>query len=179
MDSINLGTVQVTLPHSAASRFVLVAQIGCSLIGSVGALYNGVLLINLAVSLFALVAIESSSQSLGRTYAVLLVCAIVLDIAWFVLFFREIWYADWNLYLYFYFDITLVGLFNIFQFSCTPSLHLACFLLFSFHRLPLRSAVLLQRKLMSYFQTFQIHPCDCVCSGTSLRISTAALSSSP
>ncbi|CAN6443080.1 unnamed protein product [Victoria cruziana] len=71
--------------------FLIYVQIGCSLIGSVGALYNGVLLINLAVSLFALVAIESSSQSLGRTYAVLLVCAIVLDIAWFVLFFREIW----------------------------------------------------------------------------------------
>ncbi|KAF3783077.1 hypothetical protein EJ110_NYTH33093 [Nymphaea thermarum] len=88
---VQLGTVQVILPHSAVSAFPLAVQIGCSLIGSVGALYNGVLLINLAVSLFALVAIESSSQSLGRTYAVLLVCAIVLDVVWFVLFFREIW----------------------------------------------------------------------------------------
>ncbi|XP_037491410.1 uncharacterized protein LOC105649623 isoform X2 [Jatropha curcas] len=57
-------------------------QIGCALIGSLGALYNGVLLINLAIALFALVAIESSSQSLGRTYAVLLFCAILLDIFW-------------------------------------------------------------------------------------------------
>ncbi|RVX13036.1 hypothetical protein CK203_009735 [Vitis vinifera] len=61
-------------------------QIGCALVGSLGALYNGVLLINLAVALFALVAIESSSQSLGRTYAVLLFFSILLDISWFTLF---------------------------------------------------------------------------------------------
>ncbi|KAG6632736.1 uncharacterized protein LOC122292581 isoform X1 [Carya illinoinensis] len=66
-------------------------QIGCALIGSLGALYNGVLLINLTIALFALVAIESSSQSLGRTYAVLLFCAILLDIFWFILFTHEIW----------------------------------------------------------------------------------------
>ncbi|KAI9082262.1 hypothetical protein K1719_035685 [Acacia pycnantha] len=66
-------------------------QIGCALIGSLGALYNGVLLINLAIALFALVAIESSSQSLGRTYAILLFCAILLDISWFILFTHEIW----------------------------------------------------------------------------------------
>lgn len=66
-------------------------QIGCALIGSLGALYNGVLLINLAIALFALVAIESSSQSLGRTYAVLLFCSILLDISWFILFTHEIW----------------------------------------------------------------------------------------
>ncbi|XP_040362496.1 uncharacterized protein LOC112165559 isoform X2 [Rosa chinensis] len=61
---------------------LLYIQIACALVGSLGALYNGVLLINLAIALFALVAIESSSQSLGRTYAVLLVCAIFLDIFW-------------------------------------------------------------------------------------------------
>ncbi|KAG1338232.1 hypothetical protein COCNU_04G005380 [Cocos nucifera] len=66
-------------------------QIGCALVGSLGALYNGVLLINLVVALFALVAIESSSQSLGRTYAVLLFLAILLDIAWFILFSHTIW----------------------------------------------------------------------------------------
>ncbi|XP_022754378.1 uncharacterized protein LOC111302803 isoform X2 [Durio zibethinus] len=66
-------------------------QIGCALIGSLGALYNGVLLINLGIALFALVAIESSSQSLGRTYAVLLVCAILLDISWLILFSHDIW----------------------------------------------------------------------------------------
>ncbi|KAE8657978.1 Ras GTPase-activating-like protein rng2 isoform 2 [Hibiscus syriacus] len=66
-------------------------QIGCSLIGSLGALYNGVSLMNLGIALFALVAISSSSQSLGRTYAVLLFCAIILDISWFILFPRDIW----------------------------------------------------------------------------------------
>ncbi|XP_077235966.1 uncharacterized protein LOC143877666 isoform X2 [Tasmannia lanceolata] len=66
-------------------------EIGCALVGSLGALYNGVLLINLVVALFALIAIESSSQSLGRTYAVLLVCAILLDVVWFILFSHEIW----------------------------------------------------------------------------------------
>ncbi|KAB2614175.1 hypothetical protein D8674_038891 [Pyrus ussuriensis x Pyrus communis] len=63
---------------------LLYIQIGCALVGSLGALYTGVLLINLAIALFALVAIESSSQSLGRTYAVLLVCAIFLDVIWFI-----------------------------------------------------------------------------------------------
>lgn len=67
------------------------AKIGCALIGSLGASYNGVSLVNLAIALFALVAIESSSQSLGRTYAFLLFCAILLDISWFILFANEIW----------------------------------------------------------------------------------------
>ncbi|KAJ4751594.1 transmembrane protein [Rhynchospora pubera] len=66
-------------------------QIGCALIGSLGAFYNGVLLINLVVALFALVAIESGNQTLGRTYAVLLFLAIFLDIAWFILFSHTIW----------------------------------------------------------------------------------------
>nr|XP_027191928.1 uncharacterized protein LOC101513188 isoform X2 [Cicer arietinum] len=66
-------------------------QIGCGLIGSLGASYNGVSLINLAIALFALVAIESSSQSLGRTYAFLLFCSILLDVSWFILFTHEIW----------------------------------------------------------------------------------------
>uniref|UniRef100_A0A0E0LIL1 Uncharacterized protein n=1 Tax=Oryza punctata TaxID=4537 RepID=A0A0E0LIL1_ORYPU len=66
-------------------------QIGCALIGSLGALFNGVLVINLVIGLFAVVAIESSSQTLGRTYAVLLFFAIVLDVAWFILFSHAIW----------------------------------------------------------------------------------------
>lgn len=73
-------------------------QIGCALIGSLGALYNGVLLVNLAVALFALVAIESSSQSLGRTYAVLLFCCILLDVSWFILFAHEIWHISSQIY---------------------------------------------------------------------------------
>ncbi|XP_019155313.1 PREDICTED: uncharacterized protein LOC109152194 isoform X1 [Ipomoea nil] len=70
---------------------LLYVQIGCAMIGSLGALYNGVLLANLVIALFALVAIESSSQTLGRTYAALLFCAILLDISWFILFAHEIW----------------------------------------------------------------------------------------
>ncbi|CAA6654507.1 unnamed protein product [Spirodela intermedia] len=70
---------------------LIYAQIVCSLVGSLGALYNGVLLVNLAVALFALVAIENNSQSLGRTYAALLALGILLDIMWLILFSHEIW----------------------------------------------------------------------------------------
>jgi hypothetical protein len=49
--------------------------------------------INLVIGLFAVVAIESSSQRLGRTYAVLLFFAVVLDVAWFILFSHAIWYV--------------------------------------------------------------------------------------
>ncbi|KAK9156497.1 hypothetical protein Scep_003071 [Stephania cephalantha] len=70
---------------------LIYVQIGCSLVGSLGALFNGVSLINLVIALFALVAIESSSQSLGRAYALLLCCGILLDIFWFILFSRQIW----------------------------------------------------------------------------------------
>lgn len=73
-------------------------QLACALIGSLGALYNGVSLVNLGIGLFALVAIESSSQSLGRTYAVLLFSAILLDIFWFILFSHEIWYISSEIY---------------------------------------------------------------------------------
>ena len=67
-------------------------QIACALIGSLGACYTGVLLINLAVALLYLVSIESSIQRLGRTYAVLLAAsALALDIFWFILFSSEIW----------------------------------------------------------------------------------------
>ncbi|AEE33260.1 transmembrane protein [Arabidopsis thaliana] len=88
--------------------FLIYAQIGCALIGSLGALYNGVLLINLAIALFALVAIESNSQSLGRTYAVLLFCALLLDISWFILFTEEIWSISAETYgTFFIFSVKL------------------------------------------------------------------------
>ncbi|KAK4780614.1 hypothetical protein SAY87_016720 [Trapa incisa] len=93
-------------------------QIACALVGSLGALYNGVLLINLAIALFALVAIESSSQSLGRTYAVLLLCAILLDVAWFILFSYEIWHissADYG--VFFTFSVKLALAMQIIGFS--------------------------------------------------------------
>ncbi|KAK9068686.1 hypothetical protein SSX86_012801 [Deinandra increscens subsp. villosa] len=73
-------------------------QIACALIGSLGALYNGVPLINVGIGLFALVAIESNSQGLGRTYAVLLFSAILLDMLWFSLFCHEIWYISSEIY---------------------------------------------------------------------------------
>lgn len=62
----------------------------CALVGSLGALYSGVLLANLALALFALVAIESGSQTLGRTYAALLAFSLVVDVVWFILFSNEI-----------------------------------------------------------------------------------------
>ncbi|CAI9263041.1 unnamed protein product [Lactuca saligna] len=73
-------------------------QIACALIGSLGALYNGITLVNLGIGLFALVAIESSSQSLGRTYAALLFSAILLDILWFIFFSQEIWNISSEIY---------------------------------------------------------------------------------
>ncbi|KAL3649352.1 hypothetical protein CASFOL_005755 [Castilleja foliolosa] len=70
---------------------LIYTQIGCALVGSLGPLYNGVLLVDLGISLFALVAIESSSQSLARTYALLLFCSIFLDISWFFIFSHHTW----------------------------------------------------------------------------------------
>ncbi|KAK1278256.1 hypothetical protein QJS04_geneDACA003467 [Acorus gramineus] len=77
-----------------AAILLIYVQIGCALFGSLGALYSGVPIVNLVVSLFALVAIESSSQSLGRTYGFLLFCLILLDVAWFILFSHAIWNAS-------------------------------------------------------------------------------------
>ncbi|KAI5596405.1 hypothetical protein BDE02_03G205100 [Populus trichocarpa] len=88
--------------------FLIYLQIGCSLIGSLGALYNGILLLNLAISLFALVAIESSSQRLCRTYAFLLFSSILLDIAWFILFSHPIWNISSDKYgMFFVFSVKL------------------------------------------------------------------------
>ncbi|GER41220.1 hypothetical protein STAS_17927 [Striga asiatica] len=70
---------------------LIYSQIGCALIGSLGPIYNGVLLVDLGISLFALVAIESSNQSLARTYAFLLFCSICLDLSWFFIFSNHIW----------------------------------------------------------------------------------------
>ncbi|KAL2650979.1 hypothetical protein R1flu_019107 [Riccia fluitans] len=69
---------------------LLYLQVLCSLIGSLGASYTGVLVANFALALFALIAIESGSQTLGRAYAGLLALAVVIDIVWFILFTREI-----------------------------------------------------------------------------------------
>eukprot|EP01018_Ginkgo_biloba_P026045 Gb_00755 [translate_table: standard] len=90
--------------------FLLYIQIACALIGSIGAFYTGELLVNLVVALFALVAIESGSQILGRTYALLLCCTLLLDITWFILFFNEIRYISskkYGKYLIFSVRVTL------------------------------------------------------------------------
>nr|XP_043611069.1 uncharacterized protein LOC122582710 [Erigeron canadensis] len=102
--------------------FLIYIQIGCALIGSLGALYNGVSLINVVIGLFALVAIESSSQSLGRTYAALLFSAILLDILWFCLFSHEIWYISSEIYGEFaIFSVRLTLLMQIIGFTVRSS----------------------------------------------------------
>lgn len=71
------------------------------------------LLINLAIALFALVAIESGSQSLGRTYAFLLLSAILLDVIWFILFAPTIWNISSEDYGAFIFSLKLTLLMQI------------------------------------------------------------------
>ncbi|XP_074269104.1 uncharacterized protein LOC141592371 isoform X2 [Silene latifolia] len=94
--------------------FLLYVQIGFALVGSLGALYNGVSLVNLAIALFALVAIESGSQSLGRTYAFLLLSAICLDFIWFLLFSYDIWHISPEDYgTFFIFSLKLIFLMQI------------------------------------------------------------------
>ncbi|KAK9062478.1 hypothetical protein SSX86_019664 [Deinandra increscens subsp. villosa] len=97
---------------------LLYIQIGCALIGSLGALYTGVSVINLGIALFALVAIENSSQRLGRTYAVLLFSAILLDVLWLILFSHEIWYMPSEIHGKFaMFSVKLTLLMQIVGFS--------------------------------------------------------------
>nr|XP_024374677.1 uncharacterized protein LOC112281897 isoform X1 [Physcomitrium patens] len=73
----------------------LPADVACALIGSLGAVYTGIVLANFTLALFALVAIESGSQSLGRAYGGFLALALLLDIVWFCLFTIEIRHS-WN-----------------------------------------------------------------------------------
>ncbi|XP_057781170.1 uncharacterized protein LOC130999606 [Salvia miltiorrhiza] len=77
---------------------LIYGQIGCSLLGSLSPLYNGVLILHLGVSLFGLVAVESSNQSLARTYAFLLFCSLFLDLSWFFLFSHQIWHFPAGIY---------------------------------------------------------------------------------
>lgn len=99
--------------------FLIYIQIGCSMVGSLGALFNGILLVNMVAALFALVAIESSSQILGRTYGVLLICMIFLDAAWFVFFsgtIRNLTYNE-NYGPFFVFSLRLAFSMQIIGFS--------------------------------------------------------------
>lgn len=118
---------------------LIYVQIACALIGSLGALYNGVLLINLAIALFALVAIESSSQSLGRTYAVLLFCAILLDVFWFILFTHDIWNISSESYgVFVIFSVRLTLAMQIVGFSVRLS---SSFIWIQIYRLGVSSSV--------------------------------------
>ncbi|KAL9386157.1 hypothetical protein Peur_019281 [Populus x canadensis] len=102
--------------------FLIYLQIGCSLIGSLGALHNGILLLNLAISLFALVAIESNSQRLCRTYAFLLFSSVLLDIAWFILFSHPIWNISADKYgMFFVFSVKLTLAMQIVGFTVSPA----------------------------------------------------------
>lgn len=65
---------------------LLYLQVVCGLVGSIGALYTGIVLANLVVALFGLIAIASGYQTLGRAYVVFLACLICLDIVWFFFF---------------------------------------------------------------------------------------------
>nr|XP_024395188.1 uncharacterized protein LOC112291662 isoform X1 [Physcomitrium patens] len=85
---------------------LLYLQVACALVGSLGALYTGIVLANLALAFFALIAIESGSQSLGRAYAGLLGLSLILDVVWFCLFTNEIRHF-WN--------ETQVGKFGVFS----------------------------------------------------------------
>ncbi|KAJ8574013.1 hypothetical protein K7X08_010524 [Anisodus acutangulus] len=112
-----LGDLPLSLLIQSFAVILIYVQIACALIGSLGALYSGVSLINLGIGLFALVAIESSSQSLGRTYAVLLFCAILVDVSWFILFASEIWNISSEIY----------GTFVIFSVKLTLSMQIIGF----------------------------------------------------
>ncbi|XP_024516264.1 uncharacterized protein LOC9659012 isoform X2 [Selaginella moellendorffii] len=65
-------------------------QIGCAFLGSLSKLYTGVPVAELAIALFALIAIESGIQVLLRIYLVLMGCNLLLDVSWFVLVANEL-----------------------------------------------------------------------------------------
>ncbi|KAI3989987.1 hypothetical protein MKX01_003690 [Papaver californicum] len=98
--------------------FISQIRISCALIGSLGALFNGVTLVNFVIELLSLIAIESSSQRLGRTYAILLCCGILLNISWFILFPNHTWNISSKMYgLYFIFSLRLALWMQIAAFS--------------------------------------------------------------
>ncbi|CAI5519744.1 unnamed protein product [Closterium sp. Naga37s-1] len=61
------------------------------LLGTVGPTYTGVIVADVGVALFGLVAIASGYQALGRTYAALLLLMLLLDSLWLTLFAPHIW----------------------------------------------------------------------------------------
>eukprot|EP00850_Spirogloea_muscicola_P003605 SM000014S00393 [mRNA] locus=s14:1110203:1111314:+ [translate_table: standard] len=77
-----------------AATKLLYAQLACGAAASAGPWYTGAAAADLAAALFALVALESGSQALGRTYAALLLPAtLVLDAAWLATFSRAAWHS--------------------------------------------------------------------------------------
>jgi drug/metabolite transporter superfamily protein YnfA len=61
------------------------------MVGSLGYEYSGIQSTNLVLALFALVAIESGSQRLGRSYAGFLGLMLVLDTIWLAVLGPELW----------------------------------------------------------------------------------------
>eukprot|EP00850_Spirogloea_muscicola_P009214 SM000051S17574 [mRNA] locus=s51:421835:422912:- [translate_table: standard] len=77
-----------------AATKLLYAQLACEAAASAGPWYTGAAAADLAAALFALVALESGSQALGRTYAALLLPAtLLLDAAWLATFSRAAWHS--------------------------------------------------------------------------------------
>ncbi|CAI5989344.1 unnamed protein product [Closterium sp. NIES-64] len=75
--------------NAALTLLYLQAFIG--LLGTVGPTYTGVIVADVGVALFGLVAVASGYQALGRTYAALLMLMLLLDSLWLALFAPHIW----------------------------------------------------------------------------------------
>ncbi|CAI5464102.1 unnamed protein product, partial [Closterium sp. Yama58-4] len=78
--------------NAALTLLYLQAFIG--LLGTVGPTYTGVIVADVGVALFGLVAIASGYQALGRTYAALLLLMLLLDSLWLALFAPHIWSTE-------------------------------------------------------------------------------------
>ncbi|CAI5981641.1 unnamed protein product [Closterium sp. NIES-65] len=74
----------LTWHHTACCAFI-------GLLGTVGPTYTGVIVADVGVALFGLVAVASGYQALGRTYAALLMLMLLLDSLWLALFAPHIW----------------------------------------------------------------------------------------
>ncbi|GJP36350.1 hypothetical protein CLOM_g20866 [Closterium sp. NIES-68] len=77
-----------------AALTLLYLQVFIGLLGVVGPTYTGVLVADVVVALFGLVAVASGYQALGRTYALLLPLMLLLDTLWLALFAPHIWSTE-------------------------------------------------------------------------------------
>lgn len=77
-----------------AAITLLYMQVFIGLFGVVGPTFTGVIVADVVVALFGLVAVASGYQTLGRTYAGLLAVMLVLDAVWLTLFAPHIWSTE-------------------------------------------------------------------------------------